>query len=519
MKGFTKLLALALACLMLVSLLASCGGTTDTETRAEQETQAPAETGTTGGDRYDASFDRSSVADTVPTDLKFDGETFTFFTRDDLEHWKFEMDVDEIMNDTLYDAIYYRNKTVEERLGIEITTVQQAGNYANRTTWNDTLRTAVNTKTGDFDAAAIYLSQGSPLAIENMYYNVIGFDHLNLSKPWWNQSIQEELTLFNTLYYLAGDIAVTEITEASAMMFNKNLYETYFGSTGISLYDVVDEGKWTIDYMYDLVADVHEDINGDGIVSDGDLVGLHAYDPTLQDSFNDSWIVACGISITTMVNGVPELSFYSDRTVRAYETLKRLLVTCPGTLAMAGPQTTTFKNGLVLFGRANLNTGSTLREMKDAYGMLPLPMLDENQEGGYATTVGNVASLVTILSSVPDDRKALVGATLELMAAESYKQVTPTYFEVAVKTKYSEAPDDARMYDLILNSIRFSFGYCYSTESLKGGGNGLPIGNLFRLMNIDFAAEYDKHDEAYEQNLQKLIDGLDEAAFKAMYGG
>ena len=204
MKGFTKLLALALACLMLVSLLASCGGTTDTETRAEQETQAPAETGTTG-DRYDASFDRSSVADTVPTDLKFDGETFTFFTRNDLEHWKFEMDVDEIMNDTLYDAIYYRNKTVEERLGIEITTVQQAGNYANRTTWNDTLRTAVNTKTGDFDAAAIYLSQGSPLAIENMYYNVIGFDHINLAKPWWNQSIQEELTLFNTLYYLAGD--------------------------------------------------------------------------------------------------------------------------------------------------------------------------------------------------------------------------------------------------------------------------------------------------------------------------
>ena len=519
MKGFTKILALVLACLMMVSLLVACGGGADTETQPQgPETQAP-ETSGNAGDRYDASFDRSSVKDEVPTELKFNGETFTFFTRDDLEHWKYEMDVDEIMNDTLYDAIYYRNKTVEERLGIEITTVQQAGNYANRTTWNDTLRTAVNTKTGDFDAAAIYLSQGSPLAIENMYYNVIGFDHINLDKPWWNQSIQEELTMFSTLYYLAGDIAVTETTETFTIMYNKNLYETYYGSTGVSIYDVVDEGKWTIDYMYDLVAGVHEDNDGDGLINDGDLVGFTAYDPTKQDSFNDGWIAACGISITTMVNGVPELSFYSDRTIRAYETLQKLLVTCPGTLAMAGPQTTLFNNGLVLFARANLNSGAGLREMKDAYGMLPLPMLDENQEGGYATTVGNVASLVTILSSVPDERKALVGATLELMAAEAYKQVTPAYFEIALKTKYSESPDDARMYDLILNSIRFSFGYCYSTESLKGGGNGLPVGNLFRQMNLDLAAEYDKHDEAYEQNLQKLIDGLDEAAFKAMYGG
>ena len=514
---FTKLLAIFLACLLLIGGLVACGNTTETETEQKSaETDAPDTPAGTDGDRYDASFDRTSVKDAVPTGLRFDGETVTFFTRNDLEHWKYEMDVDELMNDTLYDAIYYRNKTVEERLGITITTVQQAGNFANRTTWNDTLRTAVNTKSGDFDGAAIYLSQGSPLALESMYYNVIDFPYIELEKPWWNQSIQEELTLFNTLYYLAGDIAVTEITETSTMVYNKNLYERYYGSSGVSLYDVVDEGKWTINYLYDLVAGVHEDRNGDGIISDGDLVGLTAYDPTKQDSFNDSWIVACGISITTMVNGVPELSFFSDRTVRAYETLQDLLVSCPGTLAMAGPTTTTFQSGLVLFGRANLNTGAGLRDMKDAYGMLPLPKLDEDQEGGYATTVGNVASLITILSSGPDNRKELVGATLELMAAESYKQVTPAYFEIALKTKYSESPDDARMYDLILNSVRFSFGYCYSTESLKGGGNGTPIGNLFRVMTIDLAAEYDKHDDAYEQNLLKLIDGLDEAAFKAM---
>ena len=518
MKGFTKILALILACLLLVTGLVACGGEADTETKPQgTETKAPETSGSEGG-RYDASFDRSTVKDDIPADLKFEGETVTFFVRDDDELWKYEMDVDEILNDTLYDAIYYRNKTVEERLGITITTTGQPGKYGVRAQWNDTLRTAVNTKLTDFDAAAIYLSTGSVLAVEGVYYNVIDFPNINLEKPWWNQSIQNELTLFNTLYYLAGDIAVTELTGTFCMGFNKNLYDKYYGATGVSLYDVVNEKKWTIDYLYDLAAGVHEDLNSDGIVSDGDVIGYSAFDPTAQDSWNDAWIIACGINITTMVNGVPELSFYSDRTIRAHEAVRRLSVTCPGTLATKTKELTGFAEGMIMFTRTSLNGGASWREMKDAYGILPLPMLEENQEGGYATTVNNTSSLVTILSSLPAERKELIGATLELMAAESYKQVTPTYFEVAVKTKYAEAPEDAKMYDMILNSVRFSFGYCYSTESLRGGKNGLPIGALFRIITDDLAQKYDENDEVYEENLQKLIDGLDEAAFKAMYG-
>ena len=516
MKGFTKILALILACLLLVSGLVACGGDANDETKNQGKETSTTDPSGTGNGRYDANFDRNSVKDDVPTDLRFDGETVTFYVRNDQELWQYEMDVDTLMDHTLYDAIYYRNLTVEERLGITITTIGQAGAYQKRAEWNDTLRTAVNTKLTDFDAAAIYLSTGSVLAVEGVYYNVIDFPNINLEKPWWNQSIQEELTLFDTLYYLAGDIAVTELTGTFCMGFNKNLYDKYYGSTGVSLYDVVNEKKWTLDYMYDLSAGVHEDLNADGIVSDGDVVGYSSYDPNKQDSWNDAWIIACGINITTMNYGQPELSFYSDRTIRAHEAVKRLSVTCPGTLAGATKEFTTFTDGKILFVRTNLNGGESWREMKDPYGILPLPMLDSDQEGGYATAVNNTSSLITILSSLPEERKELVGATLELMAAESYKQVTPTYFEVAVKTKYAADQEDAKMYDLIINSVRFSFGYCYSTESLKGGKGGLPIGALFRIINDDLAQKYDENDEAYEENLQKLIDGLDEAAFKAM---
>ena len=524
MKNLTKLLALVLACVLLATCFIACGDTTDNggtttnpPTTNKPDTSDSSSTGSSTDGRYDASFDRNSVADGVPTDLSFTGETVTFFTRNDNELWQFEMDVDTVMNDTLYDAIYYRNKTVEERLGITIDTIQQAGNYTNRLTWNDTLRTAVNTKTGDFDAAAIYTSQGSVLAVEGLYYNVIDFPHIDLEKPWWNQNIQSELTMFDTLYYLSGDIAATEMTETFCLIYNKNLYDKYYGSTGTSIYDIVNNKEWTIGYMYDLVAGAYEDTNGDGVVSDGDVVGLTSTAPDYSQSWFEAWIPALGISYTTMNHGIPELSFYSERTVGAFEQLGRLIASNPGTLAKNELVETKFVDGKALFGMTNLNAGSGLRDMKDAYGVLPLPMLNEEQ-GEYRTSFGNVASLVTILSSLPNDRKELVGATLELMAAESYKQVTPAYFEIAVKTKYAESPEDAQIYDLILNATTFSFGACYGTESIKGAGNQNPITVLFRRVDRDLVQLWEENVEAYEQSLEKLINGLDEAAFNAMMG-
>ena len=106
-----------------------------------------------------------------------------------------------------------------------------------------------------------------------------------------------------------------------------------------------------------------------------------------------------------------------------------------------------------------------------------------------------------------------MGATLELMAAESYKQVTPTYYEVALKTKYADSPEDAKIYDLILNSVTISFGYCYSTQNLNG------IGSLFRVMDSDIAKTYAENELVYQQKLSDLIDSLDTAAFNASFGG
>ena len=488
---FTKLMCLALALIMTVACFAACGGNGD-DTTLPTASGVKDETG------------RNAVKDTVPTNLNFNGETVTFFVRDDNEMWKNEIDVEKTTNDTLFDAIYYRNATVEQRLGVTIEQIGQAGTFSVSDSWNSTLRNCVLTKSGDYEAAAIYASTGSALAVEGLYYNVLDLPHLNLDQPWWNQTIRDELTLFDTLYYLGGDIVVTQISNGMTLFFNKDLFTELYQTRNIDLYQTVEDGKWTIDFMSELVSNAWIDENSDGVISDGDTVGFKNNATTNGDGGMDAWIPAMGVRLTTIVDGYPELTFYDEHTVEAFEKVKNLHINNPGSFVVSGAPNTGFSVGNQLFMRGSLNSGSNLRDMQDDYGVLPLPKFDEEQ-ADYYTTFDNTSSLVVVLSTCTATDK--VGATLELMGAEAYKQVTPAYFEICLQGKYSDEPQDAAMYDRIIKNFVFNFGFCYSTKSLDG------IGSLFRNLTADIAQTYEANKIKYETALEDLIDKLDEISF------
>jgi hypothetical protein len=492
MKKFTKLTCLLIALLMVVACFASCGG-------SGEDTTLPTASGITDNDTG-----RNAVKDTVPTDLKFNGEKMTFFVRDDNDLWKNEIDVEKTTNNTLFDAIYYRNAAVEQRLGIDIEQIGQSGNFSASDAWNSTLRNSVLTKSGDYEAAAIYASTGSALAVEGLYYNVLDLPHLNLDQPWWNQTIKNELTLFDTLYYLGGDIVVTEIANGMTMFFNKDLFTELYQTQNIDLYAMVDEQKWTIDKLHEFVAGAWIDENSDGVISDGDTVGYKNNATTGSDGGMDAWIPAMGIRLTTIIDGYPELTFYDEHTVEAFEKVKDFHLNNPGSLVSASAPATSFNIGNQLFTRSNLNAGDKFRDMQDDYGVLPLPKFDEEQDD-YYTTFDNTSSLIVVLSTCTATEK--VGATLELMAAEAYKQVTPAYFEICLQGKYSDEPQDAAMYDRILKTFVFNFGFCYSTKSLDG------MGSLFRNLTSDIAQTYEANKTKYQTALETLIDKRDEISF------
>ena len=102
----------------------------------------------------------------------------------------------------------------------------------------------------------------------------------------------------------------------------------------------------------------------------------------------------------------------------------------------------------------------------------------------------------------------MVSAALEVLSAESYKQVIPVYYGTVLKGHYSREQADAEMYDLILGSFVFSFGFAYSSQSLGS------ISAIFRVLQSDYDIQnkIDSNKEYWNALLAELLLALEEVS-------
>ena len=56
----------------------------------------------------------------------------------------------------------------------------------------------------------------------------------------------------------------------------------------------------------------------------------------------------------------------------------------------------------------------------------------------------------------------MIGAVLEAMASESYRTVTPAYYEVALKNKYAKDPASWDMLDIVTENLYIDPGVLYT---------------------------------------------------------
>ena len=508
-----KLIAVLLIVLTVLSLVA-CG-----KDPVDTSGNKPAVTDPTGPDEGEEEG-RDAVKDTVPADLNFanrNDNTVTFFVRSNDPLFTREICVDEVMNDILYDAIHYRNVDVETRLGVKIRQIAQPGSEQNTDwqLWNETLSTAVLTNTHDYDAAAIHTYCGSVLASQNIFADLNTLQdpeqggYLNLSKPWWNQSSVEQLSIYGSLYFVCGDMMITETARTYALFFNKDLFAEQFPEENYNdLYQLVRDGKWTIDKLISYVSEVWIDVNASGQKDDGDTIGFgYGQYPTLS-----TWVYALGMSFTERDQyGEPQLSYiYDPNIVTAFEKVQKLYN--PESDGVMGGQVTTgtgFEKGNVLFIVGYLESGETLRNTNINYGVLPIAKFDEEQEKYRTNFVGHVSALA-LCSDIIADRLAIVTSTCELMAAESYKKVLPAYYGKVLQGIYSKDQPDAEMYDLVVDTIQVDFGYSFFTKSGTSLQSYITLFSNAKKPNYDIAQTISGYTIPWEASLETLLAGFED---------
>ena len=402
------------------------------------------------------------------------------------------------------DAIYRRNRDTEEILNIEleyrISPGIDFGAYA------ASVRQSHMAGDHAYDIYSMYAYYGVGLGQEGLLYNLHKLPYLDPEKPWWNANFVDEITLFDQLYYIVGDISLTATQCTHTMFFNKQLVDNFFGD--LNLYDAVDKGVWTIDYFGSLIKDTYMDVNGNSQRDSQDTYGVVLHGVSIPV---DAYLDAFDLAVTEKdADGIPRLTYKNERTVSAYEKIYNLMHNNSGvgferiSLYAYHAIQQRFGNGELFFIIDIFVATEKFRDMEDDYGVLPLFKYDEKQSG-YYTNVADIYSLFAIAADT--NNPEMTGAAMELLGEKSYEYVIPAYFEIALKQKYARDNTDARMYDLVLSGNRFNFGFVYSSAI----GNVIHIWrSLLDGKQTEFVSSYDTTEKANIKRLDDLVNAFRE---------
>lgn len=485
-----RILACLLAAMMLPVM--GCGDAENAETAADpvqQETVA-AET-------------EPALKSGIPDGTTFNGESVSiWYTTKSISVAETYLDLaGENSGETLDDAMYYRNIEVEDLLDVKL-------NYFDSQVTTDqtgpTLEKLVMAGDTTYDMFSLIQWNAAKYSYQNMYYNMKNAPYISFDQPWWNYTYMKEMTIGeDKIYCMVGDVHVDSTRCMNCIYYNKALYTDYYDD-GDAMYDVVLEGKWTFDLLQKYAGEVWMDLDGDNAVSIDDQIGY-----SLNDYNNvDGIMYACGVRATGRdENDIPVLTLMTERAVDALKKCYDIYYSTVGGLGMGKNVYASteyeedvlfrdkFSEGTTMFLFGFFYTAESLRDMDDAYGIIPFPKLDEKQESYYAIA----HDIISVMCLPVNCTKVEVSsAVLEALAFLGYEDVLPAYYESLLKAKYARDAKSAQMIELIRENFITDIAYVY-------GDAFNQMGYACRQMNAN-----------QKDNLQAWYQSMEKAALTKM---
>ena len=446
-----RLLTLLLAALFPLQLLACSAGSDPADTTA-----SVADTTTAAAETTVAETEPPTPYDTIGN-TKYDGYTYTILNGPNPSKWVAQMIEIEETGEVLFDAVYQRNKIVEDKLGVVTKSVFM----------NDTATVAMQAVAANDDAYQTIMLRAEDAASMSPKEYLIDFKTtgIDLEQPWFTQRTNQVNEIGGKLYMASSEMVATNLANTYVVFYNENL-STKLGTKPADVYKMVLDGKWTIDKLAEMTKGAYKDLDGDNAPSWGDQYGY-----ALWDSAEAMTALQYGMGQGTgeIVNGEPKLTIVSERQGQIISKLNTMFTGTDNTriaaLSGAGKGVRNlFAEGRALFCTViMMHAYLGMRDMTDVYAALPTPKLDEKQEDYQC--IGS-SYFFMLPKTLKDAKKA--ANVLAALSYEGYNIVYPTFWEITMKTKFSENPTIASIYDLISESRTLDFGYMYgNTNKLR----------------------------------------------------
>lgn len=405
-----------------------------------------------------------------------------------------EIFYEEPSSESLPNAIYNRNLKVSEALGIEIVPVWagDTGDISNIVRTNDAA--------GDkeyYDVILTRLDHAISNASNGFLLNFHDITSMNLENGWWDRHIIDTFTIYdNYLYVLSGDINFYDDYAVQTMFFNKEL----ISDNGLEdPYQLVRDGKWTIDKMIAMSEDAHFDYNGDGVYEPGiDILGIgDNYDAVCH------YIFCYGLKMSENdENGVPQVVPANDLNTAALDDIYTLFTNSEiSSTSMSASQ---FMDDKFLFYGEMLGSIPMFRDMETDFGIIPMPKGDESVEG-YRAYVSNGWTTVYSIPSVFTPAEAYeTGIILECLSAASKDEVTPALYNQLLESKYIRDEESKEMLTYILDSKVYDWAGDLSwASSLRNAYNGVLTNGPSA-----FTTALTANTKSLNKQLEKLVENL-----------
>lgn len=508
MKHTRKTAALMAMLLLAAACTAACG---DAQGQTPTQTTSPVTDAVTEAVTEEA---EKIILDAIPEGTDLGGKQIRIrintFDQTQFGSEIFMMGPEEADGDIVHDAILERNQMVEERLNVEFT--YEIVDFTYDKVYPDLQKIIM---AGD-DVYDLIIDQQYgmlKIAADNMLFNFNNSDVNDFSQVYWWEEYMDELQLNeNARFLVAGDYFLDVVEVASAIFFNKAMYQSHYEDPN-ELYQLAFDGKWTIDALGTYVKEFSQDIDGNGTLNDGDVFAMN-----LSRNYMDAQVFGSGVTFMERgEDGYPVLNLEDPLITTVMEKIVENYIEPKTTFnfgTVAGVteaeyyqnQRKAFADQKLLFLNDYIAAVKDLRDMKDDYGILPIPKVDESIDK-YRSVSHDTALIGGIPTTCPDPDK--ICTVLEALCSMSHNTSMKTYFESAMKVKYARDESSSQMIDLLHDSITQSFCYAFASQindyheifrSLFDSGKASYTTSYAKKQKaIDKL--YDKMKTAYEENI------------------
>jgi hypothetical protein len=434
---------------------------------------------------------RFAVSDDLP-EMGFDGYEFGIL----YPIWSnYELGLyfaEEETGDKLNDVIYARERDVEERFNVVINPISCA------TIDQIFPQVSKAVMAGDeiYDMALTHCISGlAELSTGNYLLDFNSIDTFNLEKPWWNQKMNETLSVGGALLFAVSDFI---IPEPNVIYFNKDIHSNYNME---DMYETVRSGKWTIDKMIEMAKIPTEDLDGNGVFDENDQYGviaeldwmlisfMHASEQYVVEQLPDNPYPTLAMNnekMNTIVNKVYDLLFSGNQSFTfGYQG--------------SNPWPLDLDSGRGLFVLKGLSSAQKLRNVDVDFGIIPFPKYDEFQKEYINNSWNGFMCIPNVVADT--ERTAII---IEALSAESHRYFVPAYYDILLTSKLARDDESQEMLDIIYNSCVYDSGLNFSAF------NAIlySIPQLMQKKSTDFGSFYATNSSAMEKQLEKVYGAI-----------